>query len=102
MPAYVIVLRESPIRDAAEFTEYQRLTRQIKGDLKPTPRVIYGTTQALEGEAPDGVIVLEFPTMEEARAWYDSPGYQTALPHRLKSADYRAFIVDGFSLPPRG
>jgi uncharacterized protein (DUF1330 family) len=39
--------------------------------------------------------MLEFPTVEEAQAWYNSPGYQAALPHRLKAADYRAYIVQG-------
>jgi uncharacterized protein (DUF1330 family) len=33
--------------------------------------------------------------MEQARAWYDSEEYQKALPHRLKSADYQAIIVEG-------
>ncbi len=95
MPAYVIVIREEAIKDAESFTEYQRRTRENRGDVQLIPRVIYGKTQVLEGEAPDGVVVLEFPSMEEARAWYDSPGYQNALPYRLKSARHRAFIVEG-------
>ena len=39
--------------------------------------------------------MLQFPTMEEARAWYNSPAYQAALVHRRKGADWRAFIVQG-------
>ena len=95
MPAYIIVLRESPIRDAAEMAEYQRLTREIGGDYKLKPLVAYGAMETVEGEAPDGVVMLEFPTVEDARAWYDSPGYQAALPHRLRAADYRSIIVQG-------
>lgn len=100
MPAYLIVLREGPIRDAAAFAEYQRKTRENSASFPLKPLVVYGATQALEGEAPDGTIILEFPSVEEARAWYNSPGYQAALPYRLKSADYRAFIVDGLGGSP--
>ncbi|SDA36969.1 DUF1330 domain-containing protein, partial [Sphingomonas sp. NFR15] len=47
--------------------------------------------------APDGVVVLEFPSVEEARAWYQSPGYQAALQHRLKATTYRVIITEGVS-----
>jgi uncharacterized protein (DUF1330 family) len=39
--------------------------------------------------------MLEFPTVEDARAWYENPAYQAALPHRKKAADFRAIIVQG-------
>jgi len=59
------------------------------------PLAVYGAMQALEGKAPEGAIILQFDTVEDARAWYESPGYQAALPHRLRAADWRAFIVEG-------
>lgn len=98
MPAYVIVMRESPVRDPGAYAEYQRMNRESKddfSDFKIKPLVIYGAIEAVEGEAPDGVIVLEFPSVEKARAWYNSPAYQAALPNRLKAADFRSFIVEG-------
>jgi hypothetical protein len=50
MPAYLIVYRESPVRDPAEMEQYQAKTRQMSGgDWKLTPRVIYGDVTALEG-----------------------------------------------------
>jgi uncharacterized protein (DUF1330 family) len=39
--------------------------------------------------------MLKFPTVEDAKAWYNSPAYQAAIPHRKSGADYRAFIVQG-------
>ena len=99
MPAYLIVLRESPIRDADALAEYQRRSRELTGDFKLKPLVVYGAKDVLQGAAPDGVVVLEFPNFEQAKAWYNSPGYQAILPYRLKSADYRDFIVDGFDIP---
>jgi uncharacterized protein (DUF1330 family) len=97
MPAYMIFIRDEPVRDAAEMAEYQRKNREQSGDrpYQLKPLVVYGDTVAVEGTAPDGVIMLEFPSVEEAQAWYNSPGYQAALPHRLNAADYRAFIVQG-------
>jgi uncharacterized protein (DUF1330 family) len=41
------------------------------------------------------VVILEFPTFEEAKAWYDSPAYRKVREHRYKGADYRAVIVQG-------
>ena len=96
MPAYLIVCRDSPVRDEASFAEYQRRNRETNpAEFKITPLVVYGAVHGLEGQAPDGVVMLQFPTVEDATAWYNSPGYQAALPHRLSSADYRTIIVEG-------
>ena len=95
MPAYVLFIREGRIRDQSEMNIYQRMAREIPPDPKLTPLVVYGAMQALEGESPDGVVLLQFPTVEDAKAWYESPAYQAAAPHRLKGADYRAIIVQG-------
>lgn len=100
MPAYLIVLREEPVRDADALAEYQRMNRENLGsELKPTPLVVYGKMEALEGTPPDGVIVLQFPSVEDAKAWYNRPEYQAALPLRLKAAAHRAIIVEGFEFP---
>ncbi len=95
MPAYIIVTREEPLRDPEAMKEYQTLTRQMTTAVKPKPKVIYGEVQALEGEQPDSVIMLEFATMDEARQWYFSEDYQKALPKRLQAARHRAFLVEG-------
>ncbi len=98
MPAYLIVSRLSPVKDEASFAEYQRKTRLKPPSVPLQPLVVYGDIHALEGEAPDGVVMLRFESVEDAKAWYNDPGYQDALPHRLSSADYQAFIVEGADL----
>jgi uncharacterized protein (DUF1330 family) len=95
MPAYVLFIREGGIRNQSEMDIYRGMTKEIPRDPKLTALVAYGAMQALEGELPDGVVLLQFPTVEDAKAWYDSPGYQAAIPHRRNGADYRAFIVQG-------
>jgi len=75
--------------------EYLRLGRARARTVSFTPLVVYGAQTPLEGEAPDGVVILKFDSTEDAKAWYYSPGYQEAVVHRLKAADYRGVIVEG-------
>jgi uncharacterized protein (DUF1330 family) len=51
--------------------------------------------EVLEGPPADGVVVVEFPDMVAAHAWYDSPQYQEAKAHRQKAAGYRVMFVQG-------
>jgi len=95
MPAYVLFIREGQIRNPLEMQAYERIAREAPPDPKLTPLVLYGAMESLEGEAPDGVVILQFPTVEDAETWYHSPGYQAAVPHRKEGANYRAFIVEG-------
>jgi uncharacterized protein (DUF1330 family) len=95
MPAYMLVIREEPVRDEAAMAEYQRINRETPRSFDLKPLIVYGAMEAIEGRAPDGVILLEFPNADEARAWYNSPGYQSALPHRHKAADYRVILIEG-------
>jgi len=93
--AYMIITREGPIRDQTEMDIYSKKNRENPRDPNLTPLVIYGAITALEGLPPEGALVLQFPTVEAAKAWYNSPAYQAAIPHRQKAADYRIFIVEG-------
>lgn len=96
MSVYVIVTREGPVRDAAALARYSEMNRASASKF-PTlkPLAIYGATEAFEGEAPDGVVLIEFPTAEDARAWFNSPEYQAAIPFRQRAADYRIVMVQG-------
>jgi len=57
--------------------------------------VAYGEHEVLEGESIEGIVIVEFPTRERARAWYDSPAYQAAREHRFRGAKYRCILVQG-------
>jgi uncharacterized protein (DUF1330 family) len=93
MSAYAIMIRER-MKDAEEFAAYGKLAGQARTeDLKAL--AFYGPHQVAEGDPVEGVVLLEFPNMAAARAWYDSPAYQAALTHRLKGADYRVIFVEG-------
>ena len=46
---------------------------------------------------PTRIVMLEFPSMEKARAWYDSPEYQEVLPIRLSANKDKMVIFEGLS-----
>ncbi len=100
MAAYLIVYRESPVRDEAQMQEYHRKTREMGRDSKLTPLVVYGAVHPLEGTPPQAVVMVQFPTVADAKAWYESPAYKAALPHRTRAADYRTIIVEGLQTRP--
>ena len=99
MPAYIIVYRETPVRDQAKIDEYSRINRENAADFQQRfgirPLVVYGQSEAPEGANPDGIVLLQFPTLADAKAWYESPAYQEALAFRKDAADWRAIIVEG-------
>ena len=47
------------------------------------------------GWNPARFVVLEFPTMDQARRWYDSPEYAPALALRRKAASTKLILVEG-------
>lgn len=99
MPAYMIVTREGPIADQEAMDTYSAMNRANAATFVAhygiRPLAVYGAQQLLEGEGADGAIILEFPDPAKARAWYDSPEYQAALPYRMKAAPYRVLLVEG-------
>jgi len=50
----------------------------------------------LEGEPPlPRTVVIDFPTMEQAKTWYDSPGYSKLRGIRQRAANTNAILVEG-------
>jgi uncharacterized protein (DUF1330 family) len=57
--------------------------------------------ETLDGDPPyPRCVILEFPDAETARAWYNSPAYQAAAPHRFASTDGFVVLVDGADRKP--
>jgi uncharacterized protein (DUF1330 family) len=97
MAAYVIFTREGTT-DEQELKRYSELALPTLNNRPVTPLAFYGALDVLEGPAFEGAVVLQFPSVSEARSWYNSPEYQAAAVHRRHGAAYRVFIVEG-SLP---
>ena len=60
-----------------------------------------GKQQLLEGRSPGDVIVIAFPDLSAARAWYASAAYQAILPLRLGHAEGDVFLIEGVEVGHR-
>lgn len=96
MTAYVVMIRER-LRNEDAFVRYGKRAREARSGHDLTPLAFYGSVETLEGAAAEGVVILSFPDMAAARAWYDSPAYSQAREHRFAGADYRVLLVEGLS-----
>jgi uncharacterized protein (DUF1330 family) len=94
MTTYIVFTREST-QDQSELNVYQSKVGETFAGHPIKVLAAYGPQQVLEGAAPEGVVIVEFPTTAAARAWYDGPSYQAAVQHRFKGATYRAVLVEG-------
>lgn len=94
MPAYVVFMREKTLDQSELETYWEKVAATLEGrPLKVL--AAYGRHLALEGPDVEGVVIAEFPSLEEARDWYESPAYQEAAQHRHRGAVYRGLIVEG-------
>lgn len=94
MTAYVVVIRDDT-KDDAGLQRYAELAPLAPIDKLSVIAAKTGHQEVLEGAAPDAVVILRFPTLDDAKKWYFSPEYQKAIPHRQSSATFRAFLLEG-------
>jgi uncharacterized protein (DUF1330 family) len=98
MTAYAIILRERTT-DAAALALYREKAPLARDKHPATPIAFYGPHEVVEGDTLEGVAILSFPTMAAARAWYSSPEYQAALPHRIQGSASQVVLVAGIDEP---
>jgi uncharacterized protein (DUF1330 family) len=94
MSAYFIV--DIEIHDPAGLEEYRT---QVPATItKYGGRFIVrgGKFEQLEGEwQPKRLVLLEFPSVEQARRWYDSEEYRPLKAMRLKASNSNLILVEG-------
>lgn len=94
MSVYMIFQREKML-DEAEFETYAKLVAPTMEGHPIKPLAFYGKQETLEGEGNDGAVIVEFPSKDAARAWYDSKTYRKVREHRFKAAKYNVTLVEG-------
>ncbi|MFT4046657.1 MAG: DUF1330 domain-containing protein [Solimonas sp.] len=95
MTAYVLIVRHTT-SDPAGIARYAELARHAPTDKLQVLASKTCEFQVLEGDKEtEAVVVLQFPTMEDALDWYHSDAYQKALPHRLASGAFSMYVVKG-------
>ena len=95
MPAYAI--GRLTMRDPSWTTEYGPKTAALVEKHGGKYLVRGGAMERLEGEGdlPSAVVMLEFPTMEQAKAWYNDPDYAPMIQLRQSGSDLDFVLVDG-------
>jgi uncharacterized protein (DUF1330 family) len=99
MPAYVVV--EIEIHDPASYDHYKTLAPPAIAAYGGRYLVRGGEVTVLEGDwQPTRLVVLEFPSLERARAWWASPEYAEGKALRQRSATTRMIAIDGVAVDP--
>ena len=94
MPAYVIA--DVNVTDPKLYEDYKKLVPATVEKYGGRFAVRGGKVDVKEGGwSPARLVVLEFPSMEQARKWYASPEYAPALALRLKAANAKLILVEG-------
>jgi len=94
MAGYLIA--EIEVHDPALFEEYRKQVPATIARYGGKYLVRGGATDTIEGGwTPARLVVLEFPSLEQARKWYHSAEYKPLLAMRLKAAKFRAILVEG-------
>ena len=96
MAAYVLV--EVEVTDPTTYEEYKQLTPATLAAYGGKFVVRGGASETLEGDwKPNRVVVLEFPSVEQAKTWWNSPEYSKAKAIRQRAAITRMIVLEGFA-----
>lgn len=101
MTAYAIALLQD-VTMGPEIVEY---LEKIDATLVPYGGYYLihgGATQVLEGSWQGDTIMLGFPDLEQAQAWYHSEAYRRTLPLRTANAMGDVILVEGVPEGHRG
>jgi uncharacterized protein (DUF1330 family) len=94
MAAYLVA--DTDIVDHQTYDEYKRQVAPVIAKFGGRFLVRGGKHSVLEGTwQPHRLVVIEFPSMDALRAWYDSPEYAPLLALRQPAATDHLVAVEG-------
>ena len=90
------ILANVDVRNPQQYEEYKRLSTIAMKAHGAEVCVRGGKAEVLEGDwSPDRLVLLKFPSMEQARKFYDSTEYGAARKAREGIAVMRMVLVEG-------
>lgn len=96
MSAYVIV--DIEVNDPEGYEEYKKLAQDSVAAYGGRYIVRGGSKEILEGSwMPRRFVILEFPDVATAKAWWASPEYAAGKALRQRCADTNMLVVDGYA-----
>ena len=97
MPAYLI--NDMEVLDPQGLDEYKKLSPATVAQYGGKFLARGGEMKQLEGEwQPERLVILEFPSIEQAQVWINSPEYAAPRAIRQKAARSNIVVVEG--IPP--
>lgn len=97
MSAYFL-FHNRRVRDADSLARYKDEVAPLVEAHGGRYRVIGGEPEVLEGQwQPAFLVLIEFPDMEHARAWYDSTDYEPLKAQRLAAVDSEGILISGLA-----
>ncbi len=94
MSAYIIV--DVTITDPQRYEDYKKLTPASLAPFGGQFIVRGGAAETLEGDwQPGRIVVVQFPSMEKAKAWWSSDTYAPAKAIRQAASVTRMIMVEG-------
>jgi uncharacterized protein (DUF1330 family) len=96
-PAFVIVERLATTAPESVQQEYAKLARDIlpKYGARYLARSQHNTLLEGDGTAPCCIAVLQFPSLDAAQHWYNSPENQAAAKVRRSGGTFRLVAIEG-------
>ncbi len=95
MKAYIVV--DVTIHNPSEYDEYRKLTPASLESFGGKFIVRGGHTETIEGTwQPQRFVIVEFPSAQNAREWYNSESYQNAKIIRQRTAHTQMILAEGF------
>ena len=93
-PAFVVV--QIAIEDPSDYERYKALAPPSIAAYGGRYVVRGGNSEVLEGSwQPARLVVLEFPSATQARAWWSSPEYAPAKALRRRCAQTEMLLIEG-------
>lgn len=95
MVAYLMV--RADVRDKEAYGEYAKRSPDVVAAFGGRYLARGGQTVTLEGTAEETrrCVIIEFPSLEQAKAFYTSPDYQSARAFRKDAGQAEFIVVEG-------
>jgi uncharacterized protein (DUF1330 family) len=94
MSAYLIV--QVDVKDSVRYDDYKKMVPPSLEKYGGRFLVRGGKTHTLEGGwAPGRFVMVEFPSVEQAKAWWASPEYAAAKALRHATAESMMIVAEG-------
>lgn len=94
MTAYVIA--DVQVTDPTAYEEYRKGVPATIAAFGGRYLARGGALEVLEGDwVPRRAVILEFPSLAQLKAWYDSPEYRPLREIRKRASNSRLVVVEG-------